>query len=105
MSKEIASLFIFASESSPGKTYQSLLYIDGSTSCECPGWKFKRKTTPNGDRTCKHVRFIDAGMAEAHAVKVVRYSQAAPRAGLAIPNLLTQARPTRRVFRFEEETA
>lgn len=74
MPKEIATLFIFESESSPGKTYQTLVYVDGSMSCECPGWKFKRKTAANGDRTCKHVRDIDAGMGGRHAIKMVEYS-------------------------------
>ncbi len=76
--KEIAALYAFSSESSPGKTYQTLLYTDGSTSCECPGWKFKRKLA-GGGRTCKHVRDIDCGLAERHAVSFVIYSQAAPR--------------------------
>lgn len=73
MTKEIATLFIFESDSSPGKTYQTLVYVDGSTSCECPGWKFKRKTTPDGERTCKHVRYVEAGMGNRHAVKMVEY--------------------------------
>ena len=73
--KAIATLFVFASDSSPGKSYQALLYTDGSTSCECPSWKFKKRTLPNGERTCKHVRDIDAGLGESHALKVVRYAQ------------------------------
>lgn len=73
--KAIACLFIFSSDSTPGKTYQALQYVDGSTSCECPGWVFKRKTAgPSGARTCKHTRWIDCGMAEGHAVKTVRYT-------------------------------
>ncbi len=102
--KEIAALFVFSSDSSPGKTYQTLQYSDGSTSCECPGWKFKKKVTPGGDRTCKHVRDIDAGLAERHAMKFVIYSQAAPRK-TARPNLTKTAtqgtlapRPGSRLF-------
>lgn len=74
--KEIATMFVFESESTPGKDYQTLLYVDGTTSCECPGWKFKRKTTPSGDRTCRHVRDVDAGLANRHAKKVVEYATA-----------------------------
>ena len=103
MSKDIATLFVFASDSSPGKTYQTLLYVDGTTSCECPGWKFKRKTTGNGDRTCKHTRFIDAGMANVHAVKMVEYARAANRpAQRAITPGIDNAKPVRRVFDFSE---
>lgn len=76
MSKEIATLFVFESDSTPGKTYQAMQYVDGSTSCECPGWVFKRKTV-NGQRTCKHTRYIDIGMANRHAVKVMEYAAVA----------------------------
>jgi hypothetical protein len=89
MPKEIATLFIFESESSPGKTYQTLLYVDGSTSCECPAWRFKRKVTGNGDRTCKHVRDVDCGMANRHAVKVVEYATPA-----AVPRIRQKAMAT-----------
>jgi len=63
----ILTVWSFASGSSPGKVYQTLLYVDGSTTCDCPGWTFKRKQTANGDRTCKHVRFVDMGTADMHA--------------------------------------
>lgn len=71
--KAIATMFIFESESTPGKSYQTLLYTGGSTSCECPGFIFKRKTTADGQRTCRHVRDIEAGEANRHAKKVVEY--------------------------------
>ena len=79
MNKEIAILFVFESESSPGKTYQALQYVDGTSTCDCPGWRFKRKTLPDGQRTCRHVRDIDAGIARNHAVKVIDYATPAPR--------------------------
>jgi len=72
MSKEIATAFWFASESSD-KTYQALLYTDRSTSCECPAWKFRKKTTAAGERTCRHTRDIQAGIAESTAKKFVVY--------------------------------
>lgn len=73
-SKTIASLFVFRSDSDATKTYQTLVYQDGTMSCECPGWKFKKKLTPDGQRTCKHLRWIDTGLAEAHAVTVKQYA-------------------------------
>jgi hypothetical protein len=30
--------------------YTATLWVDGTTSCNCPGWRFPRK----GGRTCKH---------------------------------------------------
>ena len=73
MSKAIATLFIFASESNGLKSYQTLLYVDGTTSCDCPGWKFKKKTTADGARTCRHTRMIEAGIARMNATKTVEY--------------------------------
>jgi hypothetical protein len=35
--------------------YSTLLFKDGTTSCNCPGWVFKRKSK---DRDCKHCRMI-----------------------------------------------
>lgn len=112
MPKEIAILLVFASESTPGKQYQTLVYTDGSTSCECPAWKFKKKTTASGARTCTHVRQYEAGMAEEHAVKVVRYAEviaapAMPLPRVAIPGatqgrLSAQAAGRRRVFDLED---
>ncbi len=74
MTKEIATLFVFQSESNAAKQYQTLQYVDGSMSCDCPGWTFKKKTTSNGERTCKHLRFVEAGLGNVHAVKVVEYA-------------------------------
>lgn len=73
MSKEIATLFIFCSESNPAKSYQTLVYVDGSTSCDCPAWIYKLKCSA-GQRTCKHLRWVDAGLGNQHAQKVVEYS-------------------------------
>ena len=77
--KAIASMWIFRRESNPKKIYQTLQYTDGSTSCECPGWKFKKKVSATGDRTCKHVRDIEAGTADMHAERKVEYSVTATR--------------------------
>lgn len=101
----IAIVWAFASESSPGKTYQTIQYTDGSTSCECPGWRYKRKVAAGGARTCKHVRFVDMGTADAHATGRKDYApvqgqpaQQPARRPDAQPNLPSQKR---RVFEFD----
>lgn len=37
-------------------TYETVLYGDGSTSCSCPGWVFKKSAQ---DRGCKHTRQVE----------------------------------------------
>jgi hypothetical protein len=64
--KAIYKTFYFASSSSD-KLHETLLYSDGTTSCGCPGWC--RKVGPGGERTCRHTRLIDAGLAEREAVR------------------------------------
>jgi hypothetical protein len=34
-------------------TYETVLYDDGTLSCDCPGWKFSRNGKP---RACKHTK-------------------------------------------------
>jgi hypothetical protein len=51
----IAKCWTFASSSGRG-TYQTLLYADGSTSCDCPGWC--RRVAADGSRSCKHTRSV-----------------------------------------------
>lgn len=72
MSKAIVTTYFFASESSPDKLYQALVYDDGTTSCECKGWIFKRRNV-GGDRTCKHTRLIESGLAERHCERKVEH--------------------------------
>ena len=67
--KVIATYYVFASDSNPDKSYQTLQYIDGSVSCDCKGFTFKRGPV----RTCKHVRLVDAGIADRHCVSKVDY--------------------------------
>src|SRR3954469_22350969 len=57
----IAKCWTFASSSGRG-TYQTLLYADGSTSCDCPGWC--RRVAADGSRTCKHTRSVLMGTAD-----------------------------------------
>jgi len=57
----ISKCWTFAS-SRGGRRYQSLLYVDGSTSCDCPGWC--KRVASDGSRTCKHTRSILMGSAD-----------------------------------------
>jgi len=57
----IAKYWTFVS--SNGRTrYQTLLYADGSTSCECPGWC--RRVAGDGSRSCRHTRSVQMGTAD-----------------------------------------
>lgn len=90
---QIAKAFYFKSESSPKKPpYETLLYVDGSITCNCPGWTFKGKVTMGGGRTCKHARLIAAGIAEDSADKVVQFAPIATLAPLRILPLAPGAR-------------
>lgn len=71
----IATTYIFDSDSS-SKQYQTLQYVDGTLSCDCPGWT---RRNPPGGRTCKHTRFVQAGLGARHAVSVVENSTPAVR--------------------------
>lgn len=73
--KTIKKTWIFQSDSSD-KEYESILYTDGSTSCNCFGWC--RKVQPDGSRTCKHVRAIEMNRADAQCVSSKDYSQSGP---------------------------
>ena len=59
-SAAIAKCWTFASSSGRGH-YQTLLYADGTTSCDCPGWC--RRVAPDGSRSCKHTRSVLMGTA------------------------------------------
>jgi len=57
----IARCWTFVS-SKGNKRYQTLLYADGSTSCDCPGWC--KRTALDGSRSCKHTRSVLMGAAD-----------------------------------------
>lgn len=102
MSAAISTVWEFGSESNAGKVYQTLQYADGSTSCDCPGWRFKRKSA-GGLRTCKHTRFVEMGTADSHAQARKDYGgrQVTRKPDQqATPELPKQGK---RVFRFEYE--
>lgn len=73
MSKTIAKVWTFGSSSNPNKSYETLQYTDGSTSCNCPGWT--RRVAADGSRSCKHTRFVDQGIADSEASSHVDYTQ------------------------------
>jgi hypothetical protein len=64
---DIAKSWIFAS-SSGSNTYETLQYTDGSTSCNCRGWTFKRD---GKERQCKHTRMVEHGIADRNCVSVI----------------------------------
>ena len=57
----IAKCWTFLS-SKGDRRYQTLLYVDGTTSCDCPGW-CKRIAT-DGSRSCRHTRSVVLGTAD-----------------------------------------
>jgi hypothetical protein len=62
MSKPISRVWTFTSDSNPATQYETLLYADGSLSCNCPGWT--RRLAADGSRSCKHTRAVDMGQAD-----------------------------------------
>jgi len=65
--KTIAKTWWFESGSNPDKKYETLQYDDGTTSCGCMGWT--RRVDSNGQRSCKHTRMVQSGMADSECVK------------------------------------
>lgn len=59
--KQIAKAWEWKSSTSD-RIYQTLLYDDNSTSCNCPGWT--RKVQPDGSRACRHTRSVEFGTAD-----------------------------------------
>jgi RNA polymerase subunit RPABC4/transcription elongation factor Spt4 len=74
--RNIVKVWEFASSSS-SKKYQTLLYSDASTSCDCPGWTRRAPTDANGAivRTCRHTRAVDLGTADDEATMFHDYRQ------------------------------
>ncbi|RYD84275.1 MAG: hypothetical protein EOP84_05960 [Verrucomicrobiaceae bacterium] len=57
----VSKCWTFAS-SKGNRLYQTILYVDGSTSCDCPGWC--RRVAADGSRSCKHTRSVLMGTAD-----------------------------------------
>lgn len=70
-------------------TYETVLYDDNSTSCNCPGWtkRLQRDSGGNVYRTCKHTRMVEAGSADVLAVSVWEHQTQArlPQRAEAVP--------------------
>src|SRR6266478_2223417 len=64
MNKSITRVWTFASDSNPTIEYETLQYVDGTTSCSCKGWC--RRVAADGTRSCKHTRYVDLGVADNH---------------------------------------
>src|SRR5512137_1942954 len=71
MNKQITKVWTFASDSNPNIEYETLQYSDGSTSCNCKGWT--RRVAADGTRSCKHCRYVDMGIADAHCTATHNY--------------------------------
>jgi hypothetical protein len=71
------------------RRYQTLLYADGSASCDCPGWC--RRVAGDGSRSCRHTRAVELGTADRECDSMHDYD-----AGTAPPTAATV--PTSRVI-------
>jgi hypothetical protein len=63
--KTIAKTWRFKSNSNPDKTYETIQYTDGTTSCQCKGWIIKKE---GRERECTHTRMVENGLADSHCV-------------------------------------
>jgi hypothetical protein len=61
MNKQITRVWSFASGSSPNIEYETLQYLDGTTSCNCMGWT--RRVAADGTRSCEHTLLVDIHLA------------------------------------------
>ena len=62
MNQKVNKVWSFASDSNPNIEYETLQYVDGTTSCNCQGWT--RRVAADGSRSCKHTRYVDMGTAD-----------------------------------------
>ena len=72
MNQSLRKVWTFASDSNPDREYQTLQYADLSTSCNCPGWT--RRIGSDGQRSCKHTRYVDLGSADRHCTASKDYT-------------------------------
>src|ERR1039457_5093660 len=73
MNQKITRVWSFASDSNPNIEYETLQYLDGSTSCNCKGWT--RRVATDGSRSCKHTRYVDMGREDNHCTATHNYHQ------------------------------
>lgn len=69
-------------------TYESILYVDGTVSCSCPGWTFQRKGKP---RSCKHVTTLMPAEAQRTKVELARGGVGIPRPTARVEARITTA--------------
>jgi hypothetical protein len=82
----IAKCWTFIS-SHGDRRYQTLLYVDGSPSCDRPGWC--RRVAGDGSRSCRHTRAVLMGSADREAESMHDYR-------VAMTAQLNGARPAAR---------
>lgn len=68
---EIAKTWMFASSSGSGM-YETILYVNGTSSCNCNGWT--RRVDKQGKRSCKHTRMVEQGVADSAAESCKNYT-------------------------------
>ncbi len=102
--KAISKAWTFASSRIGGTPYQTLLYADGSTSCDCMCWT--RRVQPNGSRSCKHTRFVDMGIADSNATAQQSYAMGEKTATVSpsgqVKPTTTILKPIRRRIKFDD---
>lgn len=69
-------------------TYETLLYSDGTLSCNCPGWVFRKADQPRG---CRHTR-----EAEPFAARLLSGQLTPEAVGAVRPATTPRPSPTRR---------
>ncbi len=91
MAKKLVKSWTFQSKSNPDpkNNHQTLLYDDGSTSCDCNGWT--RRVAVDGSRSCTHTRSVDSGTADQECIGMKDYRLANVPANLA--NITERALP------------
>jgi hypothetical protein len=76
MNKAVSKVWMFVSDSNPNTQYETLQYMDRSTSCNCKGWT--RRVAADGSRSCKHTRLVDMGRADAESTATHNYESQEP---------------------------
>jgi hypothetical protein len=92
--KTVTRVWTFKSDSNTSKSYETLQYDDGTTSCGCMGWT--RRIAADGSRSCKHTRMVDMGIADRECTASHDYRQAAPRRAAEVAPQANLAAPARK---------
>ena len=76
MKKNISNVWTFPSDSNPNIQYETLQFVNGTTSCNCKGWT--RRVATDGARSCKHTRYVDMGISDQHCTATHNYQNHQP---------------------------